>query len=344
MPHRHGKHSPRNLDERLRRMLAIRFCRGELHTPRLRPPAEFLVSTTRANRRGMFALAGAMATFSINDTLMKLTAQRYPLGEVITVRGIMATLLVGGCLIAMGHLTHLRAAFQPQVLTRTAFDGAAMVLFTTALIHMPLAELSAINLVSPLMITALAVIFFAEEVGWRRWTAILIGFVGTMFIVKPSPASFNAWALLGIACAFAGACRDVITRNLHAAIPTIVISFMAAAGSAIIGAMMGVIEDWQPMAPADLGALTIAAVFLGIGHYLVVIAFRGVDVAAIAPFRYTLLIWAGVLGYLAFGEMPDRYAILGSLLIVGSGLYALHREVVRQRTIAADVPPGEPGA
>ena len=98
------------------------------------------MSTTRANRRGMFALAGAMATFSINDMLTKLTAQRYPLGEVITVRGLIATLLVGGCLIGMGHLTHLRAAVRPLVLTRTAFDGAAMVLFTTALIHMPLAE------------------------------------------------------------------------------------------------------------------------------------------------------------------------------------------------------------
>jgi len=292
----------------------------------------------------MAALAGAMATFSINDMLMKLTAQRYPLGEVITVRGIIATVLVGGCLIGMGHFKSLPKIAHPMVLTRTAFDGAAMVLFMSALIHMPLAELSAINLVSPLMITALAVIFFAEEVGWRRWTAIAVGFAGTVFIVKPSATSFNAWALLGIACAFAGASRDVITRNLHAAIPTIVISFMAAAGSLAIGALMGLIEDWRPMALADIGALAIAAFFLAIGHYLVVIAFRGVDVSAIAPFRYTLLIWAGACGYFAFGEVPDRSAIFGSVLIVGSGLYALHREVVRRRTVAASVPPGEPGA
>src|SRR3954451_25166420 len=118
-------------------MLASSSSRCELQAPRLRLAAEFLVSTARANERGMFALAGAMATFSINDMLMKLTAQRYPLGEVITVRGIMATLMVGVCLIAMGHLTHLRTATQPRVLIRTAFDGAAMVLFTTALIHMP---------------------------------------------------------------------------------------------------------------------------------------------------------------------------------------------------------------
>src|SRR5204863_7681559 len=123
-------------------------------------------------------------------------------------------------------LTHLRAAVQPLVLTRTAFDGAAMVLFTTALIHMPLAELSAINLVSPLMLTALAVILFAEEVGWRRWSAIIVGFVGTLIIVKPSAGNFNAWALLGLCCSFAAASRDIITRQLDPRIPTLVISLM----------------------------------------------------------------------------------------------------------------------
>ncbi len=302
------------------------------------------MSSARANRRGMFALAGAMATFSVNDMLMKLTAQRYPLGEVITVRGVIATALVGLVLARSGRAFTLRGAFHGLVIGRTALDGAAMVFFTSALIHMPIAEVSAINLVSPLIITALAVVFFAEEVGWRRWTAIIVGFVGTLFIVKPTPGAFNAWARLGLATAFAGASRDVITRKLDVGIPTVVISFMAAIGSTLIGAVWGLFEDWRAMALADVGMLAIAALFLAAGHFFVVIAFRGVDVAAIAPFRYTLLIWAGLCGYFAFGEVPDALAIFGSLLIVGSGLYALHREVVRRRTLAAAVPPGEPGA
>jgi drug/metabolite transporter (DMT)-like permease len=108
---------------------------------------------------------------------------------------------------------------------------------------------------------------------------------------------------------------------------------------------MGVLEDWRPMALADVGMLAISASFVASGHFMIVIAFRGgVDVSAIAPFRYTLLIWAGICGYFAFGEVPDRIAIFGSALIVGSGLYALHREVVRRRTVAAAVPPAEPGA
>jgi drug/metabolite transporter (DMT)-like permease len=97
------------------------------------------------------------------------------------------------------------------------------------------------------------------------------------------------------------------------------------------------------MALLDVGLLAIAAALIAAGHFMIVIAFRGVDVSAIAPFRYTLLIWAGLCGFLAFGEVPDRYAIMGSTLIVGSGLYALHREVVRRRTVAASVPPAEPG-
>jgi drug/metabolite transporter (DMT)-like permease len=287
---------------------------------------------------------GAMAVFSVNDMLMKLTGQRNPLGEVITVRGLIATALIGGVILAMGQASALRLIGNRLILGRTMLDGLAMILFTTALIHMPLADLSAINLVSPLMITALAVILFREEVGWRRWTAISVGFLGTLLIVKPTPAAFNAWALLGVATAISAAFRDVITRQLSSTIPTVAISFMAAFGSTIVGLVMCLFEDWRPMPLTDVGLLAIAAVLIAVGHYLIVIAFRGVDVAAIAPFRYTLLIWAGLCGYLVFGEVPDRFAILGSALIVGSGLYALHREVVRQRTIAAAVPPGEPGA
>ena len=121
---------------------------------------------------------------------------------------------------------------------------------------------------------------------------------------------------------------------------------MAAAGSAVFGADHGPVRGLAADGAlrcrhaGDFGGLRRRAAISSI-----VIAFRGgVDVAAIAPFRYTLLIWAGVCGYLAFGEVPDRYAIFGSALIVGSGLYALHREVVRRRTVAAAVPPAEPGA
>ena len=217
------------------------------------------------------------------------------------------------------------------------FDGLAMVLFTTALdSHAAGRAVRDQSRVAADHHGRRRRVLLAEEVGWRRWTAIVVGFLGTLLMIKPTPGAFNAWALLGVATAFAGVARDMITRQLDPRIPSIMISFLAAFGSMIIGPIMGLFEEWRPMALFDVGMLAISATFVASGHFLVVVAFRGgVDVAAIAPFRYTLLIFAGVCGYLAFGEVPDRFAIAGSLLIVGSGLYALHREVVRRRAVAA---------
>ena len=237
-------------------------------------------------------------------------------------------------MIALGHVTHLRYGNSAAWSSAPLFEAARVVLFTTALMHMPLAELSTIVLVSPLIITALAVIFFGEVVGWRRWTAIAVGFVGTLFVVKPTPASFDGWALLGILRA-SSASRDLLTRQLRTAHsdasssrsrpPSIVM---------LAGALLGCSRNWRPLTLRDLGLLALAAFCLGSANYLIVIAFRGADISAVAPFRYTMLIWAGIVGYLVFGEVPDRWSFVGSLLIAGSGIYALHREQVRRRTIA----------
>jgi drug/metabolite transporter (DMT)-like permease len=119
------------------------------------------------------------------------------------------------------------------------------------------------------------------------------------------------------------------------------ISFMAAVGATLVGLVMGLWEVWRPMGAADLLIVLITATFLAIGNFLLVIAFRSGEVAVVAPFRYTLLIWAAIGGYLAFGEVPDGWAIVGAALIVGSGLYALHREVVRRRELTAPLGPAE---
>jgi drug/metabolite transporter (DMT)-like permease len=289
----------------------------------------------------MIALVAAMAAFSANDTLMKLVAMRYPLGEVIVVRGLFTMLLVGAILIGLGHIRALGAIRNRLLIARTILDGAAALLFLSALLHMRIADLSAIALASPLIITALAVVFYREEVGWRRWTAIAIGFIGVLFVVKPTPSAFDVWALVGLGCAFAGASRDLMTRSVDARIPAIVVSFMAAVAATLVGLAMSFWETWQPMPAADLAIVLVAAVLLAIGNFLIVIAFRSGEVAVVAPFRYTLLIWAALGGYIAFGEVPDRWALVGAALIVGSGLYALHREVVRRRALAAPIPPAE---
>jgi hypothetical protein len=163
--------------------------------------------TPQSNRRGIFAIVGGMSCFAGNDAVVKLVARAAPLGEVLFVRGLMTCLLVGTLMIALGHARQLRSAVHPRVLGRSGLEAVAALLFTSALIRMPIAELSTIVLASPLIITALAVILYREEVGWRRWSAIIVGFVGALCVVKPTPAAFNVWALVGLACAFASAGR-----------------------------------------------------------------------------------------------------------------------------------------
>jgi drug/metabolite transporter (DMT)-like permease len=287
--------------------------------------------TPQSNRRGIFAIIGGMAFFAGNDAVVKLVARVAPLGEVLFVRGLMTCVLVAVLMVAFGHATQLRSAVHPRVVARSGLEALAALLFTSALIRMPLAELSTIVLASPLIITVLAVALYGEEVGWRRWTAIIVGFAGALCVVKPTPAAFNAWALVGLACAFTSACRDLVTRRLPEGVPFTVVSLMAAVSVTLVGLLMAPWESWRPLSGAELGVLALGAVFLAGGTMLLVLAFRDVDVSAVAPFRYTLLIWAGLAGYFLFGELPDSWSATGAALIVGSGVYALHREAMRAR-------------
>jgi drug/metabolite transporter (DMT)-like permease len=285
------------------------------------------LTPTGANRRGIVALVAGMATFSVNDAVVKYVAREYPMGEVIFVRGIMAVVLVGAMVIARGYLTHLRAAASGRVVLRSLLEAVASALFIAALVRIRIADISAIVLISPLILTAMSVAFFHEQVGPRRWAAIAIGFLGTLLVVKPTPAAFNAWALLGLASAFASAARDLTTRRIDAGVPTLVISFSGSIAVMLSGLALGAFEQWPAMAAPELALLAVAAGFLGVGTYLMVLAFRGVDISVVAPFRYMLLLWAAIAGYVAFGEIPDRWAIFGAALIVASGVY-----VARQRS------------
>ncbi len=272
-----------------------------------------------------------MAAFAGNDAFVKLVAQRYPLGEVIFVRGLMTSALLGVMLLILGRVNAAAAFKNRRVMTRALLEGLATALFTAALVHMPIAEVAAILLASPLILTGMAVFFHGEEVGARRWAAIGVGFAGVLLVAKPAPGQLNEWALIAFLCAFVSASRDLITRNIDPRMPALAVSLVASVSVALFGLGMGWWEAWRPVDPVNLGLLGFSAVFLATGNFLLVLAFRGVDIAVVAPYRYTLLIWASLSGFFLFRETPDRLAMAGALLIAASGVYALHRERLRAR-------------
>lgn len=276
-----------------------------------------------------------MAAYTVNDAMVKSIAHRYPVGEVIFVRGVMTALLIGAAVLMLGHGRELRKAISKPLLTRSAFDGLSTACFIAALVHMKLADLAAMLQVSPLILTALSVLFYRETVGWRRWTAILVGFAGAMLVVKPTSSAFDVWALVAIAAATSSAVREMLTRRIDRSIPTVVIAFFGSLGILLAGALFAAAGEWRPILLPDLMMLAGAAVFVGIATFMIALAFRGVDLSVVAPFRYSYLITSAIAGYIVFNELPDGWSLAGTVLIVGSGLYALHREALRRRELSA---------
>jgi drug/metabolite transporter (DMT)-like permease len=193
----------------------------------------------------------------------------------------------------------------------------------------------------PLLITALSVAVYREVVGWRRWTAIVIGFSGALLVIKPIPSQFSIWALVGAASALFAALRELQTRRIGHGFPAIVVAFWAAVAITLCGACFVVFEEWRMFAPGDLFQLFVAAIFVGIAIFLLAVAFRDVDLSVVAPFRYVYLLTSGIGGYIVFRELPDTITVVGAILIVGSGIYILHREAARKRALALKAAPAE---
>jgi drug/metabolite transporter (DMT)-like permease len=186
-------------------------------------------------------------------------------------------------------------------------------------------------------------LLFHEPVGWRRWSAITAGFIGVLIIVRPGLAGFNQFSLLALVSVGFCALRDLATRRIPAKIPSLFITLLTTVTVTTAGGLILVpLGGWTPPSTRSLGLLALAAVLLLIGYHCIISALRTGDISAVAPFRYSALLWAMMLGYVIFGDVPDAMMVLGASIIVLSGLYAFYRERIRHRALAAEssgVPP-----
>lgn len=284
-----------------------------------------------ANRRGIIAMSGAMTVFIVNDALIKLAAESLPAGQAICIRGIFATTLAFIAVLAMGHARALPQLANPHITIRTTLDVLGSFGYLVALFHMPISIATAINMAAPLAICVLAVFLLREAIGWRRWSAVLVGFAGVLLIIRPTPEGLNAWALLAFGSTVLNGARDIYTRRISLQVPSIVITLGTALGVTLAGAVVATIEGWQPVSWREMGLLATASLFLAIGYHFVIVAMRAGEVSLIGAFRYTGLLGALIIGYTVWGEVPDPLAWCGIVLLVGAGLYILHRERIRAR-------------
>jgi drug/metabolite transporter (DMT)-like permease len=297
-----------------------------------------------ANRRGILAMLASMTLFSVSDTLVKLATESLPSGQIMAIRGVFAIVFLLALVAIRGEGGSLREAWSPLVLLRGLIEAGVAFLFITSLANLPLANTNAILQATPIILTLLSVALGIEEVGWRRWSAVIVGFVGVLFIVKPSLEGMNIYALLALGSAALVAARDLVTRRIQGHVPTSIITLATTAAVTMAGLALAAGDAWAAPTGVHLLILAGAAFFVTLGSLAVVTAFRVGEMAVVSPFRYSVILSSIILGYLVFGDWPDAYSFLGIALIVGSGLYTLHREQVRRRdavTGAAIVGTGE---
>jgi drug/metabolite transporter (DMT)-like permease len=282
-------------------------------------------------------MAVGMAGFTMNDTITKAVSSEMNFGQVMLVRGLFAIVLIAALAWHQGALRPLRTLLVKPVALRVAGEVGGTVSFLAAIVHLPLANTAAIFQALPLAITLGAALLFGEPVGWRRWLAITAGFVGVVIIVRPGVEGFNQFSLLALVSVIFCAVRDLATRRIPAPIPSLFITLLTTVTVTITGAVIVIpLGGWTPPSGRALGLLALAAVLLLIGYQCVIMALRSGDISAVAPFRYSALLWAMLLGYLVFGDVPDAMMVTGASIIVLSGLYAFYRERKRARPVAAD--------
>jgi drug/metabolite transporter (DMT)-like permease len=245
--------------------------------------------------------------------------------------------LVAAFAYHQGALRPLRTLMLKPVALRVFGEIGGTISFMAAVVHLPLANTSAIFQALPLAITLGAAVIFHEPVGWRRWSAIAAGFIGVLIIVRPGLAGFSQYSVFALVSVAFCALRDLATRKIPAQIPSLFITLLTtvtvtAAGGAILFPLGG----WAPPSANALGLQALAAVLLLIGYQCIITALRTGDISAVAPFRYSALLWAMLLGYLVFGDVPDAMMVTGAAIIVLSGLYAFYRERIRHRALAAE--------
>lgn len=285
------------------------------------------------NTRGALLMVGSMLAFAFEDLFLKRSAMALPPGQVIVMVGAAgaACFWIIAALKRQPILT--RTALHGPALLRSLAEALATMLYVTALALIPLTTNAALLQASPLAVTMGAALFLREPVGWRRWTAICVGFLGVLIILRPGTDGFSPAGLLTVACVIVLVGRDLATRVMPASIGTFQLTTWAylalvPAGLALM-ALSG--QPWQPVATDRLADLAGALLTGLVGYWAVTAAMRLGEVSVVAPFRYARLVFAAAIAALFLGERPDGATWIGAGLVIGSGLYTLWRESLRRR-------------
>lgn len=279
------------------------------------------------NIRGALIMMGAMCAYTFNDAFMKSLADEIPLFQAIFFRGLGAIAFLTVLCLMMGQLRFdLSKRDWFYVLIRTAGEVGGTYFFLTALFNMPIANVSAILQALPLAVSLAAALFLGEALGWRRLTAIVVGFAGVLMIIQPGGTDFSVYSLYALGAVACVTLRDIAVRRMSRHVPSVFVALIAAIGVTCLGGTGSLFIAWQPFSATSALQLLGATGFLIFGYIASVNAMRFGEIAYVAPFRYTSLLVALLLGVAVFDEWPNGLALAGAGVVVATGLFTLYRE------------------
>lgn len=283
------------------------------------------MSTPQNNpaRGAALAILGT-GLITVNDAAMKWVVADVPVGEAIFVRGLFALGPIALLVRRQGGRRTLRFQSLWRQLLCGALLVAALFLFVHSLTLLSLAVTTIVLYVSPLLSTALAPLLLREHVGWRRWSAVVVGFAGVALVVGPGLGAGSPVLLLPLLVALLSGLRDILIRTMVARETSLSIMFFTTV-MVIVTALPTALGGWVPLDWRDLGLLAIAGLGFGFGLYCLTDALRWAEVSLVAPLKYTGVVWALILGVLVWGDLPDTRTLLGAALVVGAGVFVLRR-------------------
>lgn len=278
--------------------------------------------------KGILLLVASTIAFSVCDIITKHLAASLPAAEIAWIRYAIFSCIVVPVVLLAGGKALLRAQRPGLQVLRSFGMIASTIFFTMGLRYLPVAESTAIYFVSPILIMALSILFLGESVGWRRWIAALVGLTGVIVVIRPGTDAFQATALFPLLGATSWAAGAVVTRKMSGSDhPLTTVAYSAVVGCLSLSVALPF--NWVTPSAGQLGFAFLMGLFFAVGQWLVVLAYRHGNASVIAPFSYVQLLWAGALGYLVFGALPDGWTVVGACIIAASGLYTAYRERVR---------------
>ncbi|MDP6815191.1 MAG: DMT family transporter [Alphaproteobacteria bacterium] len=284
--------------------------------------------------KGIALMNLAMLLLACMDGLSKHLAANYAVPQILCVRFLIFCLFA----LAIARPPSLRAAFRSHhpylQIARSLVITVEVAVFVLAFRYLPLADTHAIAGIAPLLVTALAMPFLGERVGPRRWTAVAIGFLGLLIIVRPGLTVLNPAAAIPLLGAALWAAYQILMRKVSDDDAATSLLYMAVVGALVMSILAPFY--WRPPDAQGWALMILLGLTGSLGHLILIMAFRAAPASTLQPFHYVVLIWATMVGYLAFDDLPDIWTILGALVIAGSGIYAFCRE---QRAKPAPVEP-----